>query len=105
LDPVTSPTFVIVNVYRRPDGLNLYHLDAYRLIDAHEALELDLELMLEQGALVIEWPDRIEAALPVDHFLIELNWMTEEQRGMVFFARGGRYETLMDDFRRRVLGG
>ena len=31
LDPVSSPTFVIVNVYRRLDQRKLYHLDAYRL--------------------------------------------------------------------------
>ena len=31
LDPVSSPTFVIVNLYRRMDQSQLFHLDAYRL--------------------------------------------------------------------------
>jgi len=105
LDPATSPTFVLVNVYRRPDGQNLYHLDAYRLESADEAIDLDVDAMLENGALIIEWPERIQAALPTEQLLIQLSWIADEQRGLVFMAQGARYEALMDGFRRRVLGG
>ncbi len=105
LDPATSPTFVLVNVYRRPDGQNLYHLDAYRLESAEEAIDLDVDAMLENGALIIEWPERIQAALPTEQLLIQLSWIADEQRGLVFLAQGARYEALMEGFRRRVLGG
>lgn len=105
LDPVSSPTFVIANMYRRPDGQTLNHLDAYRLGSADEAMDLDLQIMLEQGALVVEWPERILAALPTEHLLVEMRWMAEEQRGMVFSGVGERSEALIDEFRRRVLGG
>lgn len=105
LDPVSSPTFVIVNIYRRPDHLDLYHLDAYRLQDASEAEELDIDLMLEHGALVIEWPERISAALPPGCLKVELRWIADEQRGMVFLPQGERYDGLLAEFRRRVLGG
>ena len=105
LDPATSPTFILVNVYRRPNGENLYHLDAYRLENAGEAIDLDLDSMLENGVLVIEWPERIAAALPGQHLLIQLTWVGDEQRGLVFLAQGERYEALVDGFRRRVLGG
>ena len=44
LDAVSSPTFVLVNEYRRPDACQLFHMDAYRLESAPEAAELDLEL-------------------------------------------------------------
>lgn len=105
LDPVSSPTFVIVNVYRRPDGQNLNHLDAYRLQSAADALELDIDMLLEQGALVVEWPERIDGALPEEQLLIQLRWISDEQRGMVFLPRGERYQALVEEFRRRVLGG
>ena len=105
LDPVTSPTFVIVNMYRRPDQINLYHLDAYRLQDAAEAEDLDMELMLEQGALVAEWPERIAAALPATCLKINMRWIADEQRGLVLLPQGERYDSLIGDFRRRVLGG
>ena len=105
LDPVTSPTFVIINLYRRPDQVNLYHLDAYRLQDAAEAEDLDMELMLEQGALVVEWPERITAALPATYLKINMRWIADEQRGLVLLPQGERYDSLIGDFRRRVLGG
>ena len=57
LDPVSSPTFVLVNAYRRPDEQTLFHLDAYRLKNALEAEDLDLDLMLDSGALVLEWAE------------------------------------------------
>src|SRR5664279_983686 len=75
LDPVSSPTFVLVNVYRRPDGKSLRHLDAYRLQNAAEAEDLDLTLMLETGALVVEWAERISAALPSDNISVKMRWM------------------------------
>jgi tRNA threonylcarbamoyladenosine biosynthesis protein TsaE len=105
LDPVSSPTFVIVNIYRRPDNLNLFHLDAYRLQNAAEAEELDIDLMLEQGALVVEWPEHITGALPVDCLKVELRWIADEQRGMVFIPSGERYEKLLTEFRRKTWGG
>ncbi len=105
LDPVSSPTFVLVNVYRRPDGQNLNHLDAYRLQNAEEARELDVDILLDQGALVVEWPERIDAALPKEQLLVQLRWVTDEQRGMTFLPNGERYQELVADFRKRVLGG
>jgi tRNA A37 threonylcarbamoyladenosine biosynthesis protein TsaE len=47
-----------------PNGGSLHHLDAYRLESAWEAEELDLDRMLENGVLVVEWPERIREVLP-----------------------------------------
>jgi tRNA threonylcarbamoyladenosine biosynthesis protein TsaE len=105
LDSVSSPTFVLVNTYRRPDKSNLYHLDAYRLANAVEAEDLDLDLMLETGPLVVEWPERIQSVLPEHCLWLSLRWLADEQRGMVFHGRGTRYENLLDEFRKRVFGG
>jgi tRNA threonylcarbamoyladenosine biosynthesis protein TsaE len=105
LDPVSSPTYVLCNIYRRPDGANLHHLDAYRLQNALEGEDLDLELMLEQGAMVVEWAERIQAALPRDFLKIRLRWIADEHRGMVFLPQGARYEKLLAEFRRNSFGG
>lgn len=105
LDQVTSPTFVLVNEYRRPDGHCLYHLDAYRLSTAWDAEELDLDRMMENGPLVIEWPERIKSILPSNHLWIALRWIADEQRGMTFNGLGERYAGLLADFRKRVFGG
>ncbi|HEY3345326.1 MAG TPA: tRNA (adenosine(37)-N6)-threonylcarbamoyltransferase complex ATPase subunit type 1 TsaE [Anaerolineaceae bacterium] len=105
LDAATSPTFILVNTYRRPDGQLLHHLDAYRMQSALEAEDLDLDLMLEQGPLVLEWPERIESAIPTERLSFQLRWMTEDQRGMVVSARGARYESMLAQLRRKIYGG
>ena len=57
IDAVSSPTFIIVNEYRRATGGQIFHLDAYRLESMPEAEELDLDAMLSEGVVIIEWPD------------------------------------------------
>jgi tRNA threonylcarbamoyladenosine biosynthesis protein TsaE len=105
LDPVSSPTFVLVNMYRRPDRTALMHLDAYRLQNALEAEDLDLVLMLETGPLVVEWPERIESALPSERIWVKMRWTADEHRGMVFIPTGNRNERLLAQFRRQIIGG
>lgn len=105
LDAVSSPTFVLVNVYRKPDGCILHHLDAYRLRSAQEAEELDINAMVETGALVVEWPEHIREALGTQCLWISFTWLADEQRGMVFKPQGERYASLIAEFRRRTFGG
>ena len=105
LDNVSSPTFVLVNSYRRPDGQRLNHLDAYRLSGASEAEDLDLIYFMEQGPLVVEWPERIEAIIPAQRFWVSLRWLADEQRGMVFTSQGARYQHLLNEFKRCIYGG
>lgn len=102
---VTSPTFVLVNQYSRADGKDLSHLDAYRLQNAAEAEDLDPEIMLEKGALVVEWAERITAALPTECLSVQMRWVAEEYRGMVLRAKGERYEKMLEEFRRETYGG
>jgi tRNA threonylcarbamoyladenosine biosynthesis protein TsaE len=59
-----SPTFAIVQAYAPPEvRLPLAHVDLYRLRDPHEAEELGLDDALADGALLIEWPERLGARL------------------------------------------
>mgnify|MGYP005863312927 CR=1 FL=1 len=105
LDQASSPSFVLVNVYRRPDHQVLYHLDAYRLADAREAWELDVDQMLESGILVIEWAERIREALPQDFLRVRFTFVDENQRDLLVDAAGSRYETLLAAFRKGLYGG
>jgi len=105
LDPVSSPTFIIVNIYRRPDDEQLFHMDAYRLDSAPEAAELDLDEMLAQGSLLIEWPERIQEILPDDRMWISFEYVAEENRQMLIRAIGARYDDLLDELRQDLFGG
>lgn len=105
LDQVTSPTFVLVNQYRRLDGGRFYHLDGYRLKNAKEAEQLDLDIFLESGTLVVEWAERIKAALPDKYLWVSLRMVDVNQRDLVFSASGSDYENLLINFRQRIYGG
>lgn len=103
-DPVTSPTFILVNIYRRGDGARFFHVDAYRLANPHELDTWDLEGMLEEGPMAVEWADRIRPWLPKDRLTLRLVWLAEEQREMRFEAGGPRSEALLNQLRKALLG-
>jgi tRNA threonylcarbamoyladenosine biosynthesis protein TsaE len=106
LDPVTSPTFVLINEYRRADAARLYHFDAFRLGSVQEALALGLEELLERdGPVLVEWPDRVEEALPEQRLWVSLRWADESRRGLRMLAAGPRYERLLKQFRKAAFGG
>lgn len=104
-DAVSSPTFVLVNVYRRPDGSLLHHMDAYRVESALEAEDLDLEAMITSGVLIVEWAERITAALPDELLWIDMKWIADEHRSMVVNPTGSRSQQLVEDFRHHTFGG
>lgn len=72
MSPVTSPTFTLVNEYRK-GRLPLYHFDVYRLGEAEELYDTGFEDYLENGGVVlIEWAERIEELLPRPYFYISI---------------------------------
>jgi tRNA threonylcarbamoyl adenosine modification protein YjeE len=70
-EDVPSPTFTLVQVYDGPE-FPVAHFDLYRLTSAAEAYEIGLEEALETGAVVIEWPERLEGDLPPARLDVEL---------------------------------
>jgi tRNA threonylcarbamoyladenosine biosynthesis protein TsaE len=74
-----SPTFTLVQAY---DGREfpLAHFDLYRLQSAAEADELGLEEALDDGAAIIEWPERLGVNLPPDRLDIELAFENDGRR-------------------------
>lgn len=104
LDSVSSPTFVLVNMYRRANGGQLFHLDAYRLDSIPEAEELDFEAMLEEGALIVEWPERLGNLIPKERLHVQLEHIAEEQRQMRIHASGKRYDEILELVRQSMFG-
>jgi tRNA threonylcarbamoyladenosine biosynthesis protein TsaE len=76
-----SPTFAIVQPYAPPEvSLPVAHVDLYRIDDPDDATELGLDELLEDGALLIEWPERLGDAL----------WPHALRLTLTPDARGGR---------------
>lgn len=78
-EDVPSPTFTLVQTYEAPN-LTIAHFDLYRLRSADEAFELGLDEALDAGCAIIEWPERLEGALPADRLDIELSIDGEARR-------------------------
>ena len=73
--PVASPTFQLVRVYA--GRVQLAHVDLYRVEKLSELADLGLEELAEQGAVVIEWGDRLELGSAA---LIEIEHLGGERR-------------------------
>jgi tRNA threonylcarbamoyladenosine biosynthesis protein TsaE len=67
-DPVTSPTFVLVNEYRgrdRDGEVTVHHFDLYRLEGAEDLVDLGWDDYLDEGGLcLVEWADRADEVIP-----------------------------------------
>lgn len=62
-DVVTSPSFVLLNIYR--GRLEFYHFDFYRLDEEEELQELGLdEFFYGGGVTLIEWAEKFPSILP-----------------------------------------
>ena len=97
LERPTSPTFTLINEYRRAgDSERFYHVDAYRLSGAVEAVTTGIEDVLgAPGVVVIEWPERIEPALPDERLWIDIEATGDEERRFTLRAEGARAEALV----------
>ncbi|MBU3877166.1 tRNA (adenosine(37)-N6)-threonylcarbamoyltransferase complex ATPase subunit type 1 TsaE [Faecalicatena sp. AGMB00832] len=63
-EPVSSPTFTIVQVYEE-GRLPFYHFDVYRIGDVEEMDEIGYEdYVMGEGVCLIEWANLIEEILP-----------------------------------------
>ena len=70
---VKSPTYTLVEPYESVAGGPVFHLDLYRLGDAEELAFLGLgDYLSAEGILLIEWPERAEAQLPLANLDITL---------------------------------
>ncbi|HUR30687.1 MAG TPA: tRNA (adenosine(37)-N6)-threonylcarbamoyltransferase complex ATPase subunit type 1 TsaE, partial [Saprospiraceae bacterium] len=57
MDPVSSPTFSLVQEYHSPSLGNIYHMDLYRLKSSGELEQIGFTEYLESGNVcLIEWP-------------------------------------------------
>ena len=68
---VPSPTFTLVQHYETP-RLRVSHYDLYRIEDPEELDELGLDDALNEGAALIEWPERAGGRLPVATLQVSL---------------------------------
>lgn len=96
IDPasVTSPTFVLCQRYW--GTRELIHLDAYRLADDDEFLQLGPEEFFDSTAVTcMEWADRVRDCLPADRLNLFLEVLDTERRAVTLTAGGPHSERVL----------
>jgi tRNA threonylcarbamoyladenosine biosynthesis protein TsaE len=93
---VTSPTFVLMNVYG--GRVRVHHLDCHRLSPA-EIVDLGLGDVLREGAVVVEWGERVPPDLAESVLTIDFALTAPTRRRLEFGARGERAAELVEALR------
>jgi tRNA threonylcarbamoyladenosine biosynthesis protein TsaE len=83
---VTSPTFTLLQTHR--GAITIHHLDAYRLADEDEFLELGVDELFEdpQAWTLIEWADRVESVMPRDTLWVKITIGTHDRRDITLIG-------------------
>ncbi len=94
---VASPTFAIVYPYR--GRIPVYHADFYRVADYDELYATGFfDLVGGDGAVLVEWLDRIPQAAPADWLSVELVVTGQDARTIRATAHGARSAELMHEW-------
>lgn len=90
-DPVTSPTYTIVNEYLG-GRLPLFHFDMYRLSSAEDLWDIGWEDYLDRGGVcAVEWSENVAEALP-DAITVTIRKVDDTTRQIT--VEGADYEDL-----------
>jgi tRNA threonylcarbamoyladenosine biosynthesis protein TsaE len=76
---VRSPTFVLHHVYSGP-AITVHHVDCYRLGRGADLNALDIDAMIDEGALAVEWAEyatTLDALRPVH---VRIDVLNDKQR-------------------------
>ncbi|MCF6097193.1 tRNA (adenosine(37)-N6)-threonylcarbamoyltransferase complex ATPase subunit type 1 TsaE [Thermovorax subterraneus] len=97
-DFVTSPTFTIINEYN--GDVPVAHIDVYRLSDAGELEEIGFRDYLKEYVVIIEWADLVIDILPEEILWVELETIGEQERRIIFTAKGKKYEKILQEMKK-----
>ncbi len=89
VDNVISPTFVIMKIYKlnHKKFKNLIHIDAYRLDNYKELINLGWNKIItnKDNLIIIEWPERVSDCLPKNIYNLSLGHKDESTRTIKFW--------------------
>ncbi|MDW7672984.1 MAG: tRNA (adenosine(37)-N6)-threonylcarbamoyltransferase complex ATPase subunit type 1 TsaE [Bacillota bacterium] len=98
-EPVTSPTFTIVQQYE--GRLSLFHFDTYRLEECWDLEDIGYEdYFFGEGVCLVEWPEKVWPLLPGDFLHVTIEKCLAESpdcRLLRLVAKGDRYVKLLEE--------
>lgn len=93
-EPIASPTFILVAEHA--GRVPVFHVDCYRLAGAADALAAGiLDDRTAEGVTVVEWADRLGAALPAGRLEVAIDGAGDEPRRVELRATDARHARLL----------
>ena len=94
-ETITSPSFILMAEYE--GRLPLFHIDPYRLASAEDALAGGLiDERQASGVTLVEWPERLGDALPLDRLDVRIDGTGDEPRTITLVAWSDRYRRYLE---------
>jgi tRNA threonylcarbamoyladenosine biosynthesis protein TsaE len=94
-DTIISPSFILMAEY--VGRVPLFHVDPYRLGSAEDALAGGLlDERQATGLTLVEWPERLGDALPVDRLDVRIEGIGDEPRTIALIGWGARYRRYIE---------
>lgn len=90
---INSPTFNILKIYK--GDIDLYHIDAYRL--EGNSYDLGLDEYLDEGVMVIEWPQYYEEFLPDDYLIVSFDHLGDSSRIINISQKGHAFDWIVEE--------
>lgn len=96
-EPVTSPTFTLMQHYPSRHGWPLVHADLYRLKNEVELAELGFDEWLGSSVSLIEWPQIAQPILPADTLYLTLAYRSECVRELHMRGSASRWQHFLQE--------
>jgi tRNA threonylcarbamoyladenosine biosynthesis protein TsaE len=84
-EPVSSPTYTIVQEYALPGQGRLYHLDLYRISSAESAVAFGVDEFFDDNNAykLVEWAERVGNLIPDNVIKLSIRHLNEQEREIV----------------------
>lgn len=94
---ITSPSYTLINEY--PGRIPLVHADLYRIEDPVDLFDIGLSDYLGgESVVAIEWPDRLDDLSLTEYISIDMTFINDYSRKIVFTAYGLKATDLLKEF-------
>jgi tRNA threonylcarbamoyladenosine biosynthesis protein TsaE len=91
IDPMSSPTFSIVNEYATEQGERIFHFDFFRIKSEAEAYDIGTEEYFYSGNYCfIEWPEKIPGLIPEHYAEVKISLENETLRTIALSVHDGK---------------
>lgn len=94
-DPITSPTFTIINEYNEP--VSFAHMDAYRIKNIEELENIGFDDYLGDFIIVMEWANLVEEMLPSQVLWIDFQTLDKDHRHIKFTSKNPRFDKIIQE--------